>query len=358
MATRQVVFVRGGHTHEQFPWMFFHFDPFKDTSIGAVDLVYFDYPDGNMKIWKKWVPKRGTAPPSAAPDSATALTPTVQMRLSDGSLDSGDARPSVLAFYNWMKVQTKGSVAALHIFSHGYYEGPILWAPCFENSDKHDLTAARDPNDTEFRTRDFFGTNPLAGVEGRKFADVFENGALIKLWGCNEGRSDPDTGEWIEGYGLRGMVKRYMAARRGAPGDATRAANLEPYLDAIDGSFQMTMSLKLGLPIWAGPLGWGSDPYEEDAITKSKLRYTGKFPPKLGKDQWWRVSDYFRGNYRKFYDSTLKARIDATRYVEHRKLWFEDAKRVATAALEAGPIDSPTALQRRLTDQAEALKIS
>ena len=87
MATKTVVFVQGGKAEEaKFPWMFFHLDPFKDPTPEPVDLVFFDYPAGKLKIWHDHVLKRGKAP-DAAPDEESDLAPKVKIRLADGTVD-------------------------------------------------------------------------------------------------------------------------------------------------------------------------------------------------------------------------------------------------------------------------------
>ena len=51
------------------------------------------------------------------------------------------------------------------MFSHAVVHQPVLFAASYEWGDnpdkKWDLTAERDPTDTEFRLRDFEGKNPL-----------------------------------------------------------------------------------------------------------------------------------------------------------------------------------------------------
>jgi hypothetical protein len=353
MAGKQVVFVRGGKTDAGFPWMYFHFDPFQDKDPGPVDVVLFDYPAGTRKTWKKWVAKHDKKPP-ANPDSEDPLTPKVQLRLSDGTISTGAAKPSVLAFYDWMKTQDKESVVSLQFFSHGFVEGPILWAEAFEDSDIQALEDPRDANDTEFRLRDFYGSNPLAGKEGAAFTKPLDPAALIKLWGCNEGRTDPDTGDWRDGYPWRQMITRYMKSPKGEKGDAARTANLEAYLDSLEGTYQLLLATKLGLTSWAGPLGWGSNPYEKDILpnkTTRTLRYTGKFPPDLTKELWWRMSAFFTGQFRTFYKDVLKARIDATGYVEYKRSWFDDARKSVRTALAPSPVMTPQDLFHRLNDR-------
>ncbi|MET0808641.1 MAG: hypothetical protein ABWX93_07795 [Pseudoxanthomonas sp.] len=348
---RTVVFVQGGKKNEaDFPWMFFHLDPDKEAAPESVCLVFFDYPNAKLKIWKNILLKRGSAP-TAAPDSETVLLPWVKMRNADGTL--GGERPSITLMYDWVKRQPKQSIRSLQVFSHGWMGGPIVW-----NSAEYDPAGKklepldqkpRDPNDTDFRIRDFFGSNPLAGAEGRKFADAFASDALIKLWGCVA----PD--------GIRQQMQNYLKAPKGSSGDAARKAHLADYLGSIGDSFPMVMASELNLAVWAAPIGYGSEPGPVVPVTggEKKVVYRGTFPPDLGKDRWWRVSWFFRNQDRgaRFYTDVLKARIDAVDFVEHRKAWFDDARRVATARVEKGPFDSPRDLQRRLTDRIEAMRV-
>jgi hypothetical protein len=367
VVAKTVVFVQGGKDKEAgFPWLFFHFHPEKEPAAESIDLAFFDYPAGKLKMWKNLVLKRGK-PPTQVPDSETELTPKVKMRLADGTTDdTGPDRPSVLALYDWVKGQPKGSIRSLQVFSHGWMGGPIIW-----NSSEFDAAGnpmdpldgrARDAHDTDFRLRDFVGTNPLAGAEGKKFADAFSSDALIKLWGC------------VAPPGSRQLLRRYVRAPRGTRGAAIRRAALQAYLQQIGTSFPMEMAVRLNLAVWASPLGYGSEPGSKVPTNRASdppcsaadpdshcmsVKYRGIFPPDLKKDRWWRVSWFFRNQDggARFYKDVLKSNMDAIDFVEHRKSWFEDAQRVATAALEEEPIDSPMALQRRLTDQVEALKI-
>jgi hypothetical protein len=359
-ATKKVVFVQGGKLDEQaFPWMFFHFDPDTDVDPGPVELVFFDFPDGKRKTWKSWTMKRGTAAPPN-PDSEDVLSPMVQIHQADGKL--GPTRPSVLAFYDWVKAQPAGSILSLQIFSHGWMGGPILWnswelGPNGEDI-RNDWTLPRDPNDTEFRMRDFFAGNPLGGAEGRKFGAAFAPGAFIKLWGC------------VAPEGLRASVQRYKLAPKN---DAEKAANqalLLTYLDQLENCFALLMARTLGLSVWASPLGWGSDPHAQVPISyvagKPKTidtTYRGTFPPDFGprkRDRWWRVSYFFRHQDRgvEYYTQVLKARVDKTDYVEFKASWFDDARRLATASLAPRPADavaSPRALQQRLVNRMARL---
>ena len=97
----------------------------------------------------------------------------------------------------------------------------------------------------------------------------------------------------------------------------------------------MEMAVRVNLAVWASPAGFGSEPGSTVPTNRGdlKVKYRGVFPPKLTKDRWWRVSWFFRNQDQgvKFYENVLKARIDAVDFVEHKKSWFEDAKRVASA---------------------------
>ena len=144
--------------------------------------------------------------------------------------------------------------------------------------------------------------------------------------------------------------------------ESSRTIQNDHNLGSIGDSFPMIMAQELDLAVWASPIGYGSEPGGEVPTNrgKVKVKYTGKFPPDLEKDRWWRVSWFFRNQDRgaKFYADVLKARIDAVDFVEHKKSWFDDAKRVATASVEKGPFDSPMDLQRRLTERIEALGVA
>jgi hypothetical protein len=353
VTAKTVVFVQGGRKNEEkYPWMFFHLDPLTEPTPEPVDLVFFDYPAGTLKIWKAHTLKRGKAPVESPVE--TQLTPKVKIRLADGTTDdTGPDRASVLSLYEWVKSQSKGSIRSLQVFSHGWQGGPIIWGsyefdPAGTRLEPLD-GLDRDPNDTDFRIRDFAGSNPLAGAGGKKFAEAFAPDAMIKLWGC------------VAPLGIRGQMQRYIRAPKGSRGDATRKAHLQDYLGAIERSYPMEMAVKLNLRVWAAPIGYGSDPGSRVPAGRGHLnvKYRGKFPPNLKKDRWWRVSWFFRNQDRgvRFYRDVLKAKIDAVDFVAHEKSWFEAAKRDAFASVEPGPVESPLDLQRRLTDRIDALRI-
>jgi hypothetical protein len=346
-----VVFVQGGKKNEdQYPWMFWHLHPRADPDPEPVNLAFFDYPAGQLKIWKDHVLTRGK-PPTKAPDEVTELTPKVKIRSGDGTVDeAGPDRPSVLALYDWVKKQPKESIRSLQVFSHGQIGGPIIWNSFEYDKDGNRMRSLddgpRDPHDTDFRVRDLRGSNPLAGAEGQKFAAAFRPGALIKLWGC------------LAPEGVRAIVGRYWRAGKGERGDAARWAHLEDYLDWIAASYAMEMAARLNLSVWAAPIGWGSDPHTRVPVARGHLyvKYQGRFPPDLDRDQWWRVSWFFRHQDRgvKFYEDVLKARVDALDFVEHKRSWFDDARRKVVVPGEPDPFDAPAELQQRLINQVES----
>ena len=128
----------------------------------------------------------------------------------------------------------------------------------------------------------------------------------------------------------------------------------------------MQMALALQIPVWAAPLGYGTEPgtviptnySKQGEITDSfDVKYKGTWPPDLKKDQWWRVSWFFRNQDRgaEYYRVVLKARIDAVDFIEHKQSWYDDAEKRATASLEPNPVATPMDLQQRLQDRIDTL---
>jgi hypothetical protein len=165
---------------------------------------------------------------------------------------------------------------------------------------------------------------------------------------------------------VRSLIRGYLRAPKGATGEAVRKQALRNYVRFVGGSFPMQLSLAINRPVWAAPLGYGSEQgtviptnYSKDGeVTDSfTVKYKGTWPPKLKEHQWWRVSWFFANQDRgvEFYRDVLKARIDATHFVEHRQSWFDDAEKRATAELEQNSVDTPQDLQQRLQDRVDAL---
>lgn len=384
---KTLVFIHGSDPKQALtPWMFFHLHPASYAtpvlSEGkAFDLVYFDFELGTRKTWKGWAATRAKSPPSAAPDTSVELVPKVHIRDQSGALYADDVeRSSVLAFYEWVKTQPERSIASIQIFSHAVIHQPVLFARSYEwgdDPDKHyDITAERDPNDTEFRLRDFEGHNPLAGGdpwagdpsgELAKFRKALADDVFIKIWGCGE-----QTYSHNDGAPIRKLVTDYLAVKSGKAGDARRAGLVISYLDHVKEFFPYRLAERLELPVWAGPVGWGSDPNEVDGVynkatfARDKYTWRGMFPPDLDrKELWWRLSLNFRSNKafaEKFFKGALKARLDSLGYVEYRKSWVTAATDAANSTLapaETTPVgrvlNAPLELIEQVRDQVRSL---
>ena len=74
---------------------------------------------------------------------------------------------------------TKGSLTEVSVFSHGFFEGPIL-----VNSDDGNTGAARDANDKDARVdKDFKPTN-MTAAQATSFKAAFSASGLWWSWGC------------------------------------------------------------------------------------------------------------------------------------------------------------------------------
>ena len=387
MADKKLVFIHGSDpAHAHTPWMFYHLDPsfYQGTPVqgeGLVfDLVYFDFEKGTRSTWKNWKTLRSHSAPKDA-TTVDALTPTVKIRDNKGKEIEGQPEyPSVIAFYDWVKAQPEKSIASIQIFSHGVTYQPVLFALSYEwgdNRDKrNDLTAARDPQDTEFRLRDFEGSNPLgpvdlgagAGSGLARFKTALAPDCFIKIWGCGE---QTRTGH---GAPIRKLVTKWVNLQdKDDPKGTQRATLLLGYLDFIKSCFPYRMAEALDMPVWAAPIGWGSDPneldgeYDPKTYAKEKYNYSGKFPPNLAKKElWWRVTVNFRIDERvanKFFNGALGAALDPMSYVEYRKSWVKAAEDKANQVLPqptAGPgvMQAPKQLQQALLDRIQQLGLT
>lgn len=246
-------------------------------------LVYFDYFTEKRRIWKSWA---GEHPPRPAPDSEDAIT-------------------SVLDLYDYIKGAKSRSVVELHFFCHEFEGGPVLYNT-FENYPID--PESRDPDDKDPRIKDFKIPGILGGKDGSAFAQAFSARALVKLWGCNH-RED-----------FRQMIKTdYYRAKK--PED--KQAIKERYQALIrEGTYQFALHSAIGVPVFAGPLGWGTNPYLPFGIqgkeaSKTKAKRHDRWPPKKG-DEWWRVSQFFRPDGgREFYARELGASFDLLDYVAY-----------------------------------------
>jgi hypothetical protein len=381
MANKTIVFIHGSDPKQSdTPWMFYHLHSSRYgnpvLSDGTTfDLVYFDFFDGTRKTWKNWTAQRSQKPPADVPVT-DVLKPTVKIRDQQGiEYAGGKEYPSVLAFYEWVKGQPAKSIASIQIFSHAVIHQPVLFASSYEwgddNTKKFDPTADRDPHDTEFRLRDFEGKNPLNagdpwGNSGElaKFRAALDPDVFIKVWGCGE-----QTYSHNDGDPIRKLVRDFLAVKSGKAGDTQRNQLLLSYMDHVKQFFPYRLAERLDIPVWAGPVGWGSDPYDIDGVfnkatyARDKHKYLGKFPPNLDKKElWWRISLNFRQNKNlseKFFKGTLKAKMDVLGYVEYKKSWVTATIDSATAALNPSSADDlmqiPQQLMKKLLDQAALL---
>lgn len=376
---KTLVFIHGSDpVQADTPWQFFHLHPSRYTrallSEGEIfDLVYFDFEKGERKEWKGWTATRAKGPPTAAPDKTEALKPKVKIHDQSGNPYVPEREyPSVLAFYDWIKGQPAKSIVSLQIFSHGVTYQPVLFADSYEWRDQPDKladpSAERDPNDTEFRLRDFDGANPLSsdpwatGPSGElgKFRAALADDAFIKIWGCGE--------QTRQGHGapIRKLIADFLATKPGKANEQRRATLVDAYLDHVMEYFPYRLAERLDLPVWAGPVGWGSDNFDIDGTfnkatyARDKYNWKGTFPPNLRrKELWWRVSINFLNSkaiIEKFFKSTLKAKLDVIGYVEYRKTWVQAAKDAATKVIgpptSAGSIlNAPAELMKELIDR-------
>ena len=326
MATKkQLVLVLGedndNKIDERYVWDYYHFHPTRNENPGPVTAVFFHFPKLERRTWNRYVPIN-RQPPRGKPDEVVKIEPVIR--------DPGDnrERSSVLGLYDWIKAQERGSIIALHVFSHGFPGGPVLW---MKPEDHHgDVTQPRLATDTELRIRDFYGSNPLAKGERTKFNGAFSDNALIKLWGCYEEQPQ------------RTRVAGYIAARRRGD-EASRFCHLYNYLLDINASFAMHMARALNRTIWAAPVGWGTDPNFDG----SKERDV--FPPDLARnDRWWRAGVTFTKVWQDFFRRDLRAPLDATLYAGYAAGWVDEAfEKIPRPARPAG-VPTPRELQQRL----------
>jgi hypothetical protein len=149
--------------------------------------------------------------------------------------------------------------------------------------------------------------------------------------------------------------------KKGSTGDVRRAQLLLSYLDHVKNFFPYRLAEALDMPVWAGPVGWGSDPYDVDGrfdpktYAKNKFTYVGKFPPRLDrKELWWRVSAGFRrskGLSQTIYKGTLKARLDPMSYVEYTSSWVKAAERALNDVVNPPSSGTVFGIPRALADQ-------
>lgn len=250
-------------------------------------LTLFDYASGKRQKWLSW---NGRLPPETTPASVDSIA-------------------SILDLYDFIKALPAKSLVELHFFCHGWEGGPVL-ANTFE-SPPYNSSNQRDPTDVDPRIKDFSIDTVVGGSEGAKFAQAFSPSALVKLWGCTH--QEP----------TRQLIKRTYFS---ASSNVERELVKRQYQDFIrDGTYQYALHKAIKVPVYAAPLGWGTNPYlpfgiEGKATEKAKPKRHDRFPPHKN-DEWWRVSQYFRPDRgHDFYSKVLKAKLDVLDYVA-----YEDA---------------------------------
>jgi hypothetical protein len=386
VANQKVVFIHGSDPKQaETPWMFYHLHPSAyskpaRTEGKSFDLVYFDYEKGKRKDWTGWAAARGRTPPPGGVEGD--ILPRANLRDASGTPYPGPLRVgTAVAFYEWVKRQPSGSISSIQIFSHATGFQPVLFPESYEWGDdgikQFDFTEPRDPNDSEFRMRDFEGNNPLAtngadpfdrgtGSEMQRFKRALAPDVFIKIWGCGEQFMQPGLGNTLRKY-----LSDYLKVRNGKGADLKRAMLLLSYLNSLDDFFPYRLAERLDLPVWAGPMGWGTDPYEVDGkydpktYAKEKYTYVGNFPPNLKKkEQWWRASMHFLGEPRytkDIFQKALKAKVDPVGYIEYRRSWVTAAvsrlQRVITPPDPSDPFAIPARLMDALTEKMRKMGI-
>lgn len=275
------IYVLGRENHQDRVWQNAHpRDKRSDTS-----LVFFDYVAEKRKTWIKW---NGDLPPKVAADEEKDIA-------------------SVLDLYDYIKTAKRRAVTELQFFTHGWEGGPVLYNTFDQELDK----TKRDPADKDPRIKDFSIKDVLGGAERAKLAGAFSSSALVKLWGCN----------YPEDTNYRYMMLTQFYGRKAT--EDTKKAFKDLYRAFIrDSTYQYHLAVATGLPIFATPLGYGSNPFAPfgvygAAASKAKKKWRGVYPPKVG-DQWWCVSPWFRPDRgREFYERELGCAVDILDYVAY-----------------------------------------
>src|SRR5262249_51766217 len=86
----------------------------------------------------------------------------------------------VYAFVNQIGAKEPGTLAEPSIFSHAYYEGPIL-----VNSSDSGQSIARDPDDKDGRYKKDFIPPDMLAKDLALFQKAFASGGSIWIWGCD-----------------------------------------------------------------------------------------------------------------------------------------------------------------------------
>ncbi|HKR00638.1 MAG TPA: hypothetical protein VJT09_08190 [Pyrinomonadaceae bacterium] len=289
-----VIYVRGatyvdmgGHTRSipaNAPWRYAHPRGARSNTV----LSLFDYELGLHKRWDNW---DGSLPPNTVPSAQLRIT-------------------SVLDLYTYIKGLPSATLQELHIFTHGWTGGPIITGTTQTDPFKVDQTR-RDPADTDARIKDFSIPGVAGGAAGAQFMQAFSSSALVKLWGCY----------YEQAY--RDKIVNFFKARTSSQKDAIKKGYQS---DIENKTYQFALHRASGVPVYAAPMGWGTNPdlpfgihgtAADKYVAEKKMRYVGRWPPRTG-DNWWQVSQHFRydGGF-KFYKDVLKANLDILDYAAY-----------------------------------------
>lgn len=278
--TDVVIYVLGQRNGESLAWDNAH----PRNARSNTTLVYFDYINEHRKIWNKW---NGDLPPKVNADAETGIS-------------------SVLDLYDFIKDAKFGSIIELHFFTHGYEGGPVLYNTFDDSTDP----TRRDPNDKDPRIKDFSIDDVLGtGMSRLSFVTSFSRSALVKLWGCT----------YTEKH--RQLIKRDFYDRNATSAQKQLIRSMIKNF-IRDDSYQYSLAKALDLPVYAAPLGWGTNPFLPFGVygpkaNNQKPKTRKVWPPRVG-DRWWCVSQFFfPDNGRKFYRDELGAHIDILDYVAY-----------------------------------------
>jgi hypothetical protein len=308
----EVIYVRGGKgceseekedlTPEEHVWQYAH----PRIKRSNTKLTLFDFAEGKFKQWFNW---GGEQPPQK---NGRRMSPTNEFSM----LDNSEKCASVLALYSYIRSIgdiAPGSLVELHFFTHGWREGPILIDT--DQSDQYEGNQKqRDPKDKDPRNKDFDIPDVLSGKNGIRFRKAFSSKALVKLWGCSYEQDHRDQ-----------VINFYQIKN-----DKEKKRILDAYLLAIQDTYQFKLHKAIGIPVYAAPLGWGTNPYlpfgiqgktaaemADAKLEGDKPKYRGIWPPHKG-DRWWRVSSFFHPDKGyEFYQKVLGASMDLLDYVAY-----------------------------------------
>ncbi len=318
---KEFIFVRGKGVDEEYPWMFYQTHWREDKVKRNIKLTYFDYDfeirgkafevKPKIKTWNSinLGGKRITKEPTKGNSYSEKL---MQHDINNPDYRGTKSKniptslPSCLLLYDYIKKRPDNSISSLQLFTHGVYNGPILYSEVYEYHNdlnkKYDRYQDRDKRDTEFRLRDFYENNPLslASDERHKIRRKFTHDSFIKLYGCDY--FDGQSGSILR-KALRGELEK----------------GFEEYVRTVFYSYPFLLSLLTSKVVWAPPVGYGTNFSSRDSSGKKKT-YAGVYPPKKGQ-HWWDVPVFVDpknktlSTLKDWYVNKFKFQIDSVGFV-------------------------------------------